>query len=104
MQQHRLTGLKLHGLGIIEKVHETKTFRHLGEKQALLVQNKARKSQPLCKSRTVLWHLFREKGQMSMDQQIGTLSNLQKDRKPITSEYTHDIFIRHFLLGNKEAL
>ena len=50
MPQDRLTASKLHGLCLIKKVHETKTFRNLGEKQALQVQNKAKKAQPFCKS------------------------------------------------------
>lgn len=41
MPQDGLTASKLHGLGLIKKVQETKTFRNLGEKQALQVQNKA---------------------------------------------------------------
>lgn len=50
MPQDRLTTSKLHDLGLIKMVHEIKAFRNLGEMQALQVQNKAKKTQPLCKS------------------------------------------------------
>lgn len=45
MPQDRLTELKINGIGLMEKVHETKIFRNLGEKQALQVQDNANKPQ-----------------------------------------------------------
>lgn len=104
MQQDRLTASKIHGLRLIKKVHETKTFRKLGEKQALQVQNKDKKTQPLCKSWTALWQLFREKAQMSMDQQTGTPSNLQKDKKPAASVHTRNILKKTFSVRNQGSI
>lgn len=77
--QDRLTELKLSGIGLMKKVHETKIFRNLGENQSLQVQDNAKKTQQLCRSWTVLWKLFREKAQIRWIS-IGTLSNLQKDK------------------------
>lgn len=77
MPQDRLTELKLPGIDLVKKVHKTKVFRNLGEKQTLQIQDNAKKPQQLC--RTVLWKLFREKAQNRWIS-IGTLSNLQKDK------------------------
>lgn len=45
MPQDRLTELKLHGIGLMKKVHKTKIFRNLEEKQALQLQDNAKKPQ-----------------------------------------------------------
>lgn len=79
MPQDRLTELKLYGISLMKKVHKTKIFRNLEEKQALQVQDNAKKTQQLCGSCTVLWKLFREKAQIRWIS-ISTLSNLQKDK------------------------
>lgn len=39
-----------------------------------------------------------------MDQQTGTLSNLQKGKKPTTSVYTHNIFKKTFSARNQGSI
>lgn len=99
-----MTESKLHGIGLIKKVHETKIFRNLGENQALQVQDNTKKPQPLCKSWTVLWKLFREKAQTRWISRQVLSVTCKKINMPTIFVSTHNIFKNTYSARNQGSI